>query len=90
MAEIPVLFRIEHSGEFKGELTAVFPTLEANPGMLLCYARVGQHSEGSVDWYRGTRAAKPTEYVDLLRELRGIYEREGDKLRVMSRRPASR
>jgi hypothetical protein len=26
MTDIPVLFRVERSGEFKGELTAVFPT----------------------------------------------------------------
>lgn len=86
MTEIPVLFRVERSGPHKGEVTAVFPSLPANPGNLLCYAHVGQHCEGSIEWYHGTRAAKPAEYESLLRELRRIYERDGDKMRVMNRR----
>ena len=86
MAQIPVLFRVERSGPHEGEVTAVFPSLTANPGNLVCYAHVGQHSEGSIGWYNGTRAAKPAEYKSLLRELRNIYERDGDELRVMTRR----
>jgi len=27
----------------------------ANPGRILCYAHVGQHSEASIDYYRDTR-----------------------------------
>lgn len=88
MTQIPVLFRAERSGQFKNELTAVFPTLPANPGMMVCYAHIGQHTEGSVGWYNGTRAAKPSEYESLLRELRGIYDTDGDSLKVMSRRNA--
>ena len=86
MNEIPVIFRCERSGPYKDEVTAVFPSLPANPDNLVCYAHIGQHCEGSIGWYNGTRAAKPVEYAALLAELRRIYEREGDKLRVMTRR----
>lgn len=88
MAQIPVLFRAERSGDFKGEVTAVFPTLEANRGMMVIYAHFGQHSEGCEEWYRATRAARSDEYADLLTELRRIYERDGDTLQLMQRRSA--
>jgi len=75
MNALPVIFRAERSGTFKGDVTAVFPTI---PGCdtydATCYAHIGQHSACSRDWYRQTRAAKPSEYADLLAELRGIYE----------------
>lgn len=89
---LPVIFRADRSGDFKGEVSAIFPTIPAdNFGNLTCYAHVGQHGACSLDWYHTTRPAKPGEYADLLAELRGIYERPGDpdraELRVMSRRP---
>lgn len=77
--KMPVLFRAEKAGPHKGEVTAVLPALEANPGHLTCYAHVGQHSEGSRGWYAGTRAATEAEYADLLRELRGIYTHTDDE-----------
>lgn len=69
----PVLFRVARDGA--GDyLTAVFPT---EPGTLDywtmgAYAHVGQHCSCSLDWYRTTRPATPTEYADLLAELESI------------------
>ncbi len=69
----PVIFRAERSGDFKGEVTAVLPTIDANPGKLTVYAHIGQHSEATRGWYNETRAATPDEYAGLMRELSGIY-----------------
>lgn len=82
---IPVIFRADRHGDFRGEVTAVLPTLEANRHMAVCYAHIGQHGECSIDWYRATRPAKPDEYASLLRELQGIYE---GQLYVAQRRNA--
>lgn len=73
--KIPVLFRVDKSGDFKGHVTAVFPTLPGGrwPEMV-CYAHVGQHSACSPGWLRTTRPAEPHEFADLLAELKGIYE----------------
>lgn len=76
MEKLPVIFRAERSGHFKGDVTAVFPTLEGNPGEMTCYAHIGQHGSCSLGWYYRTRPAKPHEYAALLAELRGIYERK--------------
>jgi hypothetical protein len=88
---LPVLFRAEKSGQFKGDVTAVFPTLPGtNAYDFTVYAHVGQHGTGTMGWYYTTRPAKPEEYASLLRELRGIYESEQlseppVKLRVVQR-----
>lgn len=63
----PVIFRKDRAG-----ITAVFPTLPASYGDMTCYARVGQHSGCTFDWYNTTRPAAPAEYADLLAELRSI------------------
>ena len=69
---LPVIFR-----KGGGEVTAVFPTLPWDrQGHLTIYAHVGQHGGASFGWYNRTRAATPEEYRPLLRELRGIYERD--------------
>lgn len=83
MENVPVLFRADRSGDHKGEVTAVFPTLPADrwPNMT-CYAHIGQHSACSPDWLRTTRPTKPDEYAGLLAELRSIYERADDPDRV--------
>jgi len=79
---LPVIFRAEWAAQAGGavHVTAVFPTLPdtSDPYTATCYAHVGQHSGCSRGWYRSTRAAKPDEFADLLRELRGIYERPDD------------
>jgi len=87
MQKLPIIFRAERSGDFKGDVTAVFPT---EPGTnqfdFTVYAHVGQHGAGCSEWYRGTRAAKPAEYAPLLRELTGIYD--DCELQVRSRFPS--
>jgi hypothetical protein len=71
-----VIFRATRSGDFKGDVTAILPDVEANRGHIVCYDHIGQHSECSFGWYQETRAAKPTEYADLLAELQQIYDNE--------------
>lgn len=70
---IPVLFRVRF-----GEVTAVFPTLPWTKDEMTCYVHVGQHGGCSLGWYNLTRRATPTQYAELLSELKGIYESEGD------------
>lgn len=69
--ETPVLFRAERSGDFKGDVTAVFPTLPGTNEFWTasCYAHIGQHGSCSKDWYWTTRPATPEEYASLKREL---------------------
>ncbi len=87
MEKLPVIFRAERSGPFKGDVTAVFPTLDEGQGTMRCYAHIGQHSGCCLEWYWSTRPARPAEYASLLAELRDIYERDGDvKLVVRKRR----
>ena len=78
----PVLFRAERSGVFKGDITAVFPTLPGNPGNMTCYAHVGQHSSCSMEWYNTTRPARIGECADLIAELQSIGY---DDLKIYSR-----
>ncbi len=67
---VPVLFRAERSGDFKGEVTAVFPTLPGtNDSDVTIYAHNGQHGTGARGWYRETRAATDAEAASLKREL---------------------
>lgn len=70
----PVVFRAERSGPFKGDVTAVFPTMPADYAgrEMTCYMHIGQHSGCSFGWLLKTRAAKPEEYADLLKELASI------------------
>jgi hypothetical protein len=61
---------------FKGEITALFPKVKADPqGNILSYAHIGQHSAASPSLTRCKRAT-PAEYADLLTELKGIYAPE--------------
>lgn len=78
---LPVIFRAETgSRHFHADIVAVFPTLPGtrDPSTVTVYAHNGQHSTGTRGWYNFTRPATPEEYADLLRELRGIYERDDD------------
>lgn len=89
MDKLPVIFRAERAGDFKGEVTAVFPTIPADyHGGILCYSHVGQHGGCSDAWHRSTRPATVEEYAPLLAELRGIYEQGEDAvtLQVCPRR----
>jgi hypothetical protein len=82
-SELPVIFRAEKSGDAKGEVTAVFPTLPGTgPNDFVVYAHMGQHSHGTHGWYNGTRAATPAEYASLLAELRRIYEQGSEPMKL--------
>jgi len=84
----PVIFRMEGKGADRN-CVAFFPYEAANYGYLGCYAHLGQHAESDLGYYQTTKAAKESDYADLLSELRGIYERDGDlTLRVVRRLPA--
>jgi hypothetical protein len=75
---LPVIFR---AGKEHGQIwiTAVFPTLQGTDdrNTFTIYQHIGQHGAGRYEWYRRTRPARPSEYADLLKELRGIYETPG-------------
>lgn len=68
---VPVIFRADKSGEFKGQVSAVFPTLPGTNDPYTCafFAHIGQHGSCDFDWYATTRPATPAEYADLQREL---------------------
>ena len=66
-----------------GDVVAFFPDHEANRGMIVCYAHIGQHSEASIEYYHSTLPAKPEEYASLHNELCSIYT---DGLTVAKRR----
>lgn len=90
MQTLDVIFRAERSGPFKGEVTALFPSVAyARPSFdVACYAHIGQHGGADLAWVRErTRPAKPEEFAPLLAELRGIYETGPDavQLRVVQR-----
>ena len=65
----------------RGEVNAFMPDAEVNPGMIGCYAHVGQHSDASLDYYREGRLATPEEYTDLKTELESI----GYQVKVIKR-----
>jgi hypothetical protein len=71
------------SGEFKGDITAVFPyEIATMEGDMLCYSHVGQHACCSKDWLKHTVLATPKEYYDLFRELISIGY---DDLKIIKR-----
>lgn len=81
---LPVIFRAVRYGEHAGVVDAVFPTLPASPGNMVCYTHIGQHSEGSNAWYvNGTRPAHPAEYASLLAELLCIYGADPDPFELV-------
>lgn len=89
---LPVIFRAERSGDFKGAVTAVFPTEPgtSDPWTFSIYAHVGQHGTGVPEWYRATRAATPAEAAPLLGELRRIYEHGADAVTLAPARRFTR
>lgn len=65
-----VLFRAEKHGNFKGDVTAVFPCIPGSSEHdMSCYVHIGQHSSCTMEWYYTTRPARPEEYADLKTEL---------------------
>jgi hypothetical protein len=69
---VRVVFRAWKSGDFKGEVNALFPDLHEPRGLVSCYAHVGQHGVADYRYMiRMTRPATQEEYAPLLRELTG-------------------
>ena len=68
------------------EVEAFFPDGHVNPGNIMCYAHVGQHSEASIEYYAETKPCSPKEYADLKRELWRIGYRGLRVMKKVSRR----
>ena len=59
----------------EGDVVALLPECEANPGQVVCYQHVGQHGEADRNIAQWTLPATEAEYASLLRELHAIgYE----------------
>lgn len=73
-----VKFVKDKDGDFKGDITAVFPQLKYNRLLygnhrLTCYAHLGQHSGADKSWVIDeTIPATESEYTPLLQELKSI------------------
>ena len=69
--QLPVIFK-----RYGNEVTALFPTIPGtnDPFTCTCYAHIGQHGSASEAYAAMRPAAKPSEYADLMAELRGIYD----------------
>jgi len=82
--DTPVVFRKDRKKD--AEVTAVFPCEphDIEGRYMTCYVHVGQHGGCGWEWYRGTRAAKPEEYVDLFAELVGLGYRPKVYRRITS------
>ena len=65
----------------EGDIIALLPDYEVNYGNVMSYQHIGQHGEASIEIVRDTEPAKPSEYADLLAELKSrdyepkIYKR---------------
>jgi hypothetical protein len=79
---LPVIFRMEGKGE-DATPVAFFPTRTPGYGLIGAYSHVGQHSGATFAYYGMTRNARPEDYADLLKELRGIYEEGDDPVRLV-------
>ncbi len=72
---VRVIFKV-----IQGELIAFIlddkgHIVDANPGHIVCYAHIGQHSEADYGYYRKGRQATPQEYANLKTEMESIgYE----------------
>ena len=90
MERTAVTFRAVKKGDFKDDVTAVFLDMPEGPGMLTCYAHVGQHGTCSIEWIlQSTRPAKPDEYAALEKELHAIgYQNLRIESRFIRRRAA--
>lgn len=69
MNKIKVIFRKNKDGD----IIAFFPETHAIYGNIMTYMHIGQHGEGSYEFYTTTEKANEEEYKDLLSELRQIY-----------------
>ena len=84
-AETVVIFRKEKSGEFKGDIFALFPyeAYDFDKKLCNCYQHVGQHSGANYNHCIATSTlASPEEYADLKAELESI----GYNLKIQKRK----
>ena len=55
------------------DIVAFIPETLVHRYMIMSYMHIGQHSEASLEYYLSTEKANKNEYVDLYKELCGIY-----------------
>ena len=69
-----IIFRKEKSGDFKGEISAMFPhEVCEHSGNVTCYVHIGQHCSANYNHcIQKTVPAIKSEYMDLYRELSDI------------------
>ena len=69
--ELRVVFRKFKSGEWKGDIIALFPDMVVDYNLVGCYQHVGQHGSANYNHIISqTVLATPDEYADLLKELK--------------------
>lgn len=71
-----------------GDAIAFMPEGDANPGMVVSYMHIGQHSEASHDYYRSTKVAQyaDADVRELVRELVSV----GYAVHLVKRMPSWR
>jgi hypothetical protein len=77
IVKVDVVFRVDKSRDFSGEVFALFPHVCCNHnGNVTSYQHVGQHSSANYNYCLGlSKPASPTQYADLKKELEGLgYE----------------
>lgn len=77
---ISVIYRMS-----RGEVVAAIGGYECNPCKVMTYMHIGQHGEADRAWFTNLKAARPDQYAELHKELKGIYEVDGDTLVIMKR-----
>lgn len=65
---VDVVFRVFP----EGDVIALFPKLSEGRGMITSYQHIGQHGDARSSLVRELRAASPSEYAALLKELRDV------------------
>ena len=74
MTATRMMFRTVITEDFAGTVDAVILDAPANPGHVVMYSHIGQHSEGTWDYVRQhTREATSEERRSLLLELQQLY-----------------
>lgn len=76
--------------DHNNEIVAIFPYIRWNSKRefipaVVCYAHIGQHFGAEFDYGFGLETATESEYKDLLKELKGIYN--DTELVVLKRMP---
>ena len=73
--KLQVIFRMVYNPYKKQyECEAFLPEAPVKYGRIGNYAHIGQHSEASLDYYYKSKKASPEQYVELYKELQGIYD----------------